>query len=459
MAARTPYLASARAVPPKILVSIIIALLAIGAAIGAIMLAGTKTGVALALFAVIGPLAIYGALTYPLVFPFTVFILLVPFDNILNFSAFGTLTRLAAIASGAAIAFWMLRTRKFIAPDKAVIAWTVFYVWCLMTLMWAIDPSYSMAHVFTLLQLLALYVAASLFPADKRSLAILVATVIASGAIASLYGIYLFRHGVGVSSNGRLWIMTDDSLIDPNQFAAALILPFALALMAVISARSAKVKVVAAVCMAAIAGGVAVAGSRGALVAVAAAFVYLLIRSRKRVALAAIGVGGLGLALGLYGNVLMRFGNAQSTGGAGRTDIWKVGISAFRDHPLFGAGFSNFPLAYDRAFLTISESYYTRWHRAPHDLLVQTIVEVGLVGAVLLGIALWRQFRILRIVPPDHPFYSLRLALEATMVGLLFASVFLDMMETKYLWLAFILVALARNTFITTTPQPNGRTT
>lgn len=429
--------------------TVAIVLLACVTAAGAIALAGTKTGMALALLASLGPLAAYGALTAPLLFPFCAFVLLVPFDNLLQFSAFGTVTKLLAIVSGVAIAFWQLRTKRFVIPDRALFYWIAFYVWAVCSLIWALDPQYAMQHVLTLAELLILFAAASMMPIESRTLVIVVGTVVASATIASLYGIYLFHGGNDVSVNGRLFIRSDESVIDPNQFAAALILPFTLALMAVAAAKGTFTRILAFASSVAIAGGIAVAGSRGALLGIALAFCYLFIRSRNRLVLGIIGFGGLGAALVAYANVLTRFSTAGATGGAGRTDIWRVGLSAFRMHPIAGWGFSNFPLAYDRAFLNVYESYYTRWTRAPHNIIVEISVELGIIGIVLLGLAAFKQFRALRFIAPASRLYSLRLALEAGMIGLACASLFLDMLVTKYLWLALILVMFTRNAELT----------
>lgn len=432
-------------VPPTALAYASIVALGLAAAAGAIALAGTKTGAVLALLATLGPLCAYGTLTAPLLFPFSAFILLVPFDNILAFSTFGTVTKLVAGVSGAALVLYLLRTKRLVSPDRALWWWGIFFLWALSSLTWAIDAPYAFAHMFTLAELLLLYGAVSVMPVDQRTLRVLVGTVILSATIASLYGIYLFHSGTDVSSNGRLFIANDENLIDPNQFAAALVLPFALSLMGVAASRTMIGRIASLAALIAIGGGIAVAGSRGAILALAATFVYLVVRSRHRFTIAGLGVAAIGVVLGLYANVLTRFSNAASTGGAGRADIWKVGVAAFRHHPIVGSGFSNFPLAYDRAFLDISESYYTRWHRAPHNLAIEIGVELGIIGLLLVAAAAYAQFKSLRIVPPTSDLYSLRTALEATLLGLAVASIFLDMLMTKYLWLAFMLIMLTRN--------------
>ncbi len=430
---------------PHIIAMVGIAALALAAALGAIALAGTKTGTALALLAVAGPCAAYGALMAPLAFPFSIFALLVPFDNLLSLPAFGTVTKLLAMASGGAVILWLLRTRRGVVPDRAVIGWSVFFIFSLVSVIWAIDPSASTEHLLTFFEILVLYIAVSFMPVQRRTLAMLVTVIIASGVLAGAYGAYVFHHGTQVSANGRLFLANDNNMVDPNHFAAALILPFSLALVAITTTRSFLARAFYTLAIVVVGGGLAVAGSRGGLLAIFAAFLYIFIRSRKRLLVGGLAVAGIGVALAAYGNVLSRFSTATSTGGAGRADIWRVGIAAFKQHPWFGAGFYNFQVAFDQAFLNVSQTYYTHWHRAPHNILISTGVELGIAGLILFGLACWYQFRSLRDIGPNDQLYGLRIGIEAAFIGLLIASMFLDMLTTKYVWLAFILCALTRN--------------
>lgn len=439
---------------PTTIAAICIVILALAAAVGAIMLAGTKTGFALAMLAVLGPVAAYAALTAPLVFPFALFVLLVPFDNLLGFSSAGTVTKLVAIASGMALVLYLVRTRRIVVPDRSILWWGALMLWVIASLLWAIDPKVGALRAATLLELMTLFAAVSFMPIDRRALGWVVAAVIASGVLAGGYGAYIFHSGIDVSKNGRLFLSNDETLIDPNQFAAALILPLTLALMATVSVRRMSVRIVLLAALLVLGGGVAIAGSRGAFIALVVAFIYLVVRSRKRFALAAVGLGGVGIALAMYSNVLTRFSNATSTGGAGRADIWKVGLAAFREHPLFGYGYGNFPYAFDQAFLLVSQSYYTRWHRAAHNIIISTAVELGIIGVVLLLTACWKQFRSLRIIQPNDSLYSLRLAIEAAFIGVFVASLFLDTLTNKYFWLLLMLAALTRTAALGAKGEP-----
>lgn len=419
--------------------------LAVLSTLGLTVFSGTKTGVALALAAATGPLALYGAIVAPLIFPFSLFAVLVPFDNLLSLSAFGTFTRLLAIACGACLVFWLLRTRRAIAPDRALWWWILLALWAATSMIWAIDPEMSVAHMLTLCQLLSLFAALALFPIERRTLYIILGAVVLSGVLASGYGAYLFRHGTDVGAQGRLFLANDNDVIDPNHFAAALILPIACALAGALRARSATMHVFAILALLMMGAGIAISGSRGGAVGVALAMLYIVVRLRTRLLAAGVAFAALCAALVLDGNVVARFANAAASHGAGRTDIWRIGLAAFREYFWLGAGYSNFPLAYDRAFISVFETHYTYWHRAPHDILLSIGVELGVVGLGIFVVAWVMQFRSMRSVRPDDPLYAARTAVEGAILGLFVAGLFLDVMTTKYLWLAFMLAMLVRN--------------
>jgi O-antigen ligase len=146
-----------------------------------------------------------------------------------------------------------------------------------------------------------------------------------------------------------------------------------------------------------------------------------------------------------------RWALAQQNGGAGRMSIWHVGLLAFKQNWLVGAGYANFPFAYDRAFIHVYESFYAQWHRASHNIVLGTAVELGAIGLILLVAGWVAQFRTLRFIQPADVRFPLRLALEGALIALFVSGFFLDIMIEKYVWLAFMLVALTYNTSV---PSP-----
>jgi O-antigen ligase len=427
-------------------------LVAVGGAIAALAvsaLAGTKTGFTVAVAAIAGPIAIYLAIVAPLVMPFGLYVGLIPFDNLLSLSAFGTLTKVLGIASGAALIFYLVRTRRALRPTPSLFFWAALYLWAAATAFWAYDQQLVFEQLLTSIQLVVLYAAISIFPADRGALRWTAFAIVAGGLAAAAYGAYLFHNGVDIYYGARLRITTDTGAIDPNHFAAAMLLPIALCLTLLLHTRKLLIGVGCFAALGLLLVGVTLSASRGAVLALGFMLVYFLLRSRARLRLAVIS-GALLIAAAAFSSqtdLWNRFGLAMSTGGNGRTSIWLVGLQALKQHWLVGAGYGNFPIAYDRVFLQTPHQLWDQanWHRAAHDLVIGTSVELGVVGLALLIAAWVAQFFMLRDVAPSEPEYPLRVAAEASVLGIFIAALFLDVMNFKYVWLAFMFVAIIRN--------------
>lgn len=423
------------------------------AAYASVVMSGSKVGVILAAIAIFGPALFYGALTAPVAFPLALYIILIPFDNLLELNEFGTLTRLLAIASGAAMVFYMLRTKRSVAPPDVLVVWLLFYLWMGATTFWAIDTQSSVLLLPTAIQLLLLYTVVAIFPMDLGRLRTVVTAAIAGGLAAAIYGIYLYKTGSAIGGHGRLWISTDTSGVDPNHFSAALLLPLALAIVGALWSRRLIARFAYGICAAAIFVAMGYSASRGALIGVFAMVVYLLIRDRHRIVLVGVSAVAGALVLATQTSLIERFQTSFSSGGAGRVDIWKVGWVALKEFWLLGAGYNNFAFAYDKAYLQVYQLHYAGFHRGPHNLLLGTGVELGLLGVALLLLAWYGHWRIVSAVPIGDSRYPVRLAVECALIGLFVAALFLDVMVEKYAWLTFMLALMVRNTKTETQPH------
>ena len=98
--------------------------------------------------------------------------------------------------------------------------------------------------------------------------------------------------------------------------------------------------------------GIVVSGTRGAWVACVVTVVLFIVPRltlRGRIAALATVLVLLVAAYqipGVADLVAERTGNALSSGGAGRTDIWSVAGTVYQSHPVLGVGYANFPVAY-----------------------------------------------------------------------------------------------------------------
>jgi O-antigen ligase len=419
----------------------------------------SKRGLAMGIFFALWPVALYVAIKRPFIFPFSLFVLLVPFDNLLSLGgSYGTVTKLVAIVSGLAFIFWMVRNRRYIAPSKVVLAWLALLVWMALTVVWSIDSHAALSELGTYLQLIVLYLAISIMPLTLGEFKAFVAAIIGGSLLAALYSIYQYHSGGGVYAQihaaeliVRVRVQAGEASIDPNAFAAALIMPMALVTVWFLQRRWSLQKFILAGMFLTLLVGIYVSGSRGALVAAGVMLLYLLFRSGHKLQMLFFSLLGLGMSFLLPTSPWHRFSNAAKTGGAGRISIWKVAWDAFKHHWLAGSGVGNFPTAYDQSFIRVYQSIYAHWHRAPHNAYIAIAVELGIIGLSLLLIACYGQLRMLGFVTKSNPMYGFRIALESAAVGLGVDALFLGILTLKFTWLLFWLMAATRTVALTRT--------
>ncbi len=424
-----------------------VSVLGVIACVASVMLSGTKTGAALALIATLGPIIIYTAIVAPIIFPFGLYAMLTPLDTLLALPGFGTMTKILGVITGAALLFYMIRTKRGVQPPPVAVIWLVFYLWVTSTLWWAIDTDSSFKVLGISWSLLLLFIVTSMFRLNASMLRGAINAVLIGGVISALYGLYFFHSGGNLTqTGGRLWIQTDDASINPDHFANSFILPATLALVAALWATRWRARLLYSAGLFLMLLCMALTGARGGMLGFGAAALFLLFRDRHRAALAMLLGGGAIVGLAARGQFLIaRFSTAVSTGGAGRVDIWRAGFAAFKQYWLFGAGYGNFPLAYNRFYLNVFQSVDPHFSRASHNMVLNAAVETGIIGLVLLLTAWVQTFRMLSPIQESDYRYPLRLALQGSIVGLFVAGMFVDMMISKYVWLAFTIAVMTYN--------------
>ncbi|MBU8880790.1 O-antigen ligase family protein [Bacillus sp. FJAT-29790] len=65
--------------------------------------------------------------------------------------------------------------------------------------------------------------------------------------------------------------------------------------------------------------------------------------------------------------------------GAGRLDIWKIGLAMISENFLFGVGFDNFRIVFNQYFES-ARTWYIREGMGAHNLYLMTFAELGLFG-------------------------------------------------------------------------------
>jgi O-antigen ligase len=429
-----------------------------------LILKGSRLGPIEAGVVALSPLLVYFSLTRPLVVPYALYVMLLPFDNVLAVSSGATLTKFIGIFSTGAILLWAIGQRKFVAPSVTLWLGALLMVWLASSMLWALDIRASFSIVPTYLGLFVLYIVLSIAPVSRKDFVIIMCAMVVGSLGAAAWGVYFF-HGQSVadaqalaSNFGRLTVHIGDNTIDPNAYSDAIILPFCILLMLGLQSRFIPAKLGALAGLALMLAAIYVSASRGAILAISTAAVWLIIRSRYRLQILFLLVVPATIAFLSSSLIVERFQDPHHTGGAGRFGIWNVGMEAFRQHWLTGAGIGNYSAVYNSVFMRVYQAYSGGWDRVAHNLIVQVSAELGIIGLILV-LAFWfSNLFLLQHIRPDNEWYDLRLALEAAVLGLFVASLSVDLIWFKYSWLLFGTIAQLRSLTVSSiVPIPKRR--
>jgi O-antigen ligase len=357
-----------------------------------------------------------------------VFAALVPIEEVIYIDGLGTLSRFAGILF--AVTYGLPRLGR-LTPRSMPLAGWAYVGWALLSAVWAIDAATAWTQVSTLLQLfLIAFLVADAVVHEPSIIKPVLWVYSLSAAAASFVGLLAY---VGSGSTTVRATVTQEQ--DPAQFAAVLLPAVVFGLY---EAAAGQRRVVGGLIALLGTAGIVVSGTRGAwvsLVFVLLLFVLPRLQLRQQIAaIATVVVVVVGI-LQLPGTAELladRSGNALSTGGAGRTDIWTVGLTIYETAPVLGVGFGNFPVAYTTDVIRatdVSAASSLLVGRAPHNLVIGTAVELGAIGLLLLALFL-APLVLRRGWGPNAP------VVQASLASLLTAALFVDILANrKHVWL------------------------
>jgi hypothetical protein len=408
---------------------------------------GSKTGIVMALTIIFIPLAIIFAIKRPWLFPVALYAICVPSDSYLSLGSGATVTRFAGGLALMALLFLIIRKREVAKPGLPVVVWIAYYIWATATLLWAINDSNAILTLFgTFSELVVLFLAFVITPIDEQEFNLLLTAFVIGSCIAAIFGAIVFHSGQYLNQ-GRLKAHFDsENKLSSDFFAASMVFPMGLVVMSALRERWGFKKIGFLIAFTILMIGQYVVGSRGALVADVATIGYFFWKNRYRAQLFFVSVCGLLVGL-IYPDVWIRFvapdAQGGDNGGSGRIPIWKVGFAALKHYWLFGAGFSNFPYAYNQYFLTVWNTFYTGWNRGPHNIILEAAVELGVVGLALLCLGWWYTFTAMRHIPIGHRLYDLRIIIEGGIFGTFVNALFVHIMLQKFTWWMFAITIMA----------------
>jgi O-antigen ligase len=356
------------------------------------------------------------------------FLFSMPFQQAARISAFSSsaVRYLALAAAAACLGDIVVRARLHISA--VVIRLLVFMALVLLSCIWSIDPVASRTEVVSMGGYLMTALAIAVTPRTVMAEGRLARAAVFGGVAAS---VLVLVGSFAQDGLVRVTLVGAASSADPNNFAASLLLPLALAA----SGGNARWPLRVLVCGVLVAG-ILATGSRGGIIGVLTVLSVVLNWRRKGKAvlwgvlemLIVMFVVWV-LVVTLFPMLLTRLSFADM--GAGRLGIWRVGLTAFGRFGSIGAGTGAFPAAYDAVGAGV-EGY----SRAAHNIFLQIAVELGVVGLVLFCLCVISSLRSAK---------SNRGAVAA-ILGVLATSFFLGTLELSFFWVVLAFPFLGNDT-------------
>jgi O-antigen ligase len=397
-------------------------------------------------------------LFWPIQTALGLFAFLVPFDEVSTLASSGpgtTLTYYVGAAAALIIFFAALLNQRIELPPRPAVWWTALILWGSITSVWAIVPALCWQRLPTATALLLLYLIAISVRLKKDELSWVAYATILGGVAAAIYATLEFYHGtMYADSETRAALVIAGREADPNQFAAALLGPCALAIGGVLYSKNRTTITLNLLAAATMAFAALLTMSRGGLVGLLVILTYYAYKRGIgwRIMLPAL-ILVLLFAL-MPGVFFSRLSRSESDRGAGRLDVWQVGLVALEHHAVLGAGLNNFPVVYQQ-FAGMAKVFHG-YYRGSHNIYLGMTVETGLVGFLLFAGALIAQFRNAHNAEDgrcsDLPWL---VPCEAAFTGVLVAGFFLDIFWRKFFWLTLILLTLAARSG-TSAPESEG---
>ncbi|MGH2783802.1 MAG: O-antigen ligase family protein [Actinomycetota bacterium] len=322
----------------------------------------------------------------------------------------------------------------------AVSVWLAFATFVGLSFAWSVDARLTVDEVTVLLSLVILYGLVMLMPVEQADVRRVEDAIVLGGAVAGAYGIALLLGSGFAPTNNRFAVAGGVGKgIDPNITAATLVLPLAIAIGRATRATTVLARVAFWTAGALIAAAIVLTGSRGGIISAIAVIVVLVLNHPRRLRIAAVGLGIVVIAAGTLAIAPEGLRNRViRPGSSGRTDIWRTALTRCDRFCITGSGYGTFPTVYQDALHSEPGARGMDLPFVAHSIWIGSLIETGVVGALLMILALGLVGRDLLRLPA-----AVRGPPLAGFVGVLVASTFLSTLGFKYFWMVLMYAGIS----------------
>lgn len=336
----------------------------------------------------------------------------------------------------------LVLTWRLIPRLRISILAVVLMLWLFLSYFWSADPSATWDKLQVWVQQLAGAMAIAFFiMARPKTLQPVLFSYSLGASIAAAQGISNYLRN-------PLSRTTFTGAADAADFAAVVLLASLVAVGLWLTTQSPWMRWYSILCFALCTLAVVLSGTRSAWVAIVITLALVVLPRlgwQQLISLVVV-VGLVGLALfqlpAVNQFLTSRVTSAAEDGGAGRTAIWTVGWQIAQQSPIFGHGLGTFTVLFGQGIAAESDlesidTYYITDGRGAHNIYLELVSEVGLIG---LGIFLAWMWVLLQVSLRQSVHPDLILILKACLLAYLIQGAFLGILERKYLWLTIALL-------------------
>ena len=368
---------------------------------------------------------------------------LIPVEGIAVSSRGITEIRLAGMGVFAAWVIHMLIYGKPLRVNQTFWAAAGFVARAGISFLWANDLDFAAPRYGTLVQLLLMFLMTINIIESERDFRLVMGSLLLGAVGSTGLSIHLFV--ANVFERARAF-----EAQNPNAYAIAVALAIIAGIYLAASLKNRWLKLLSALAAVYLSFPLLLAQSRSAWLGMAAALAVFLWHSKKRlrnmliiaVAVAATVTGAFSLGL-VKVTLIQRTSEMVSLvrQDSRRSDIWRVAVNVFLDHPVAGVGFMQFPRVYNRyRYTTQGIKRDMVPTRDPHSIYFGVAAELGIIGLALLGMLFWKAWPRAGLPPGANPWISLVL-----LVFILTSSIGLAQMGEKSFWLVLALAVTAQS--------------
>ncbi|MDR4498076.1 MAG: O-antigen ligase family protein [Candidatus Scalindua sp.] len=396
----------------------------------------------------LSPFIVYLCIHKPFIFPFGLYVFLLPFENFLSVtggSQGATLTKFLGALTILVLCLKGSFENKLKRPDPASIWLVLFVIYGFLTVWWAIEPHLVMGSIFTAVSLLLLYLVVASYKLQKDEFETIKWCILFGGFVAAAFTIYNYQLGLldfGQEITQRATLDIGGRKANANTVGFSLIFPIAIGIHMVLEKRRKIIRVMLGAALFVTVFALIITGARGSMLGVAGVVIINFLSLKNRITFGTVLIVIAIIIIPFIPDLFFeRWAKATSSGGAGRMDIWYAGLKALEKHWLFGAGLNNFPAAYDE--FALYPSRFMGYYRAAHNTYLGNFVELGIVGFSFMILAIWKHYKAIQSRIKPHNFDEIMLT--AVLFGVLIAAFFGDYASRKVFWLVLMMICMYKN--------------